>query len=131
MIWQAVNIRSGRLTAHPEVGPATSSPTFHFWIADDPGGIRLDGLPLGGLTTKQKRFWQRSVAADLERAEVLVPIGLRYFRVRVNPEPKMMEVSDADRPVTHPVYQVPADAGRQMAPRLDSWQQLPKTIRPI
>ena len=26
----------------------------------------LDGLPLGGLTAKQKRFRQRSGAADLE-----------------------------------------------------------------
>jgi hypothetical protein len=80
---------------------------------------------------QQKRFRQRSVAADLERAEILVPIFFRHFRVRVNPEPKLIEVSDTDRPVAHPVYQVLADAGRQIASRVDSWHQLTKIIRPI
>jgi hypothetical protein len=43
----------------------------------------------------------------------------------------MIEVGDTDRPVSHSVYQVLANAGRQIAPRLDCWHQLPKTIRPI
>ena len=34
-------------------------------------------------------------------------------------QPKLIEVSDTDRPIAHPVYQVPADAGRQTCPPLD------------
>src|ERR1019366_7918873 len=86
---------------------------------------------LGGLPAQQKGFRQRAAAADLEGTEVLVPIAFRHRRVRVNPKAKMIEVGDTDSPVAHSVYQVRADARRQIAPRLDSWHQLPKTIRPI
>src|ERR1035441_7177549 len=89
-----------------------------------------NGLALDGLTAQQKRFRQGAVAADLEGTEVPVPIALRHLRVRVNPEAKTIEVGDTDRAVSHSVYQVLADAGRQIAPRLDGWHQLPKTIRP-
>jgi hypothetical protein len=33
--------------------------------------------------------------------------------------------------VAHPLNQVLADARREIAPSLDLWHQLPKTIRPI
>jgi hypothetical protein len=49
----------------------------------------------------------------------------------VGPEPKLIQVGDADRPVVHPVYQVPADPYWKITPSIDSWHQLPKTIRPI
>src|ERR1019366_486012 len=86
---------------------------------------------LGGLPAQQKGFRQRAAAADLEGTEVLVPVAFRHLRVRVNPKAKLIEVGDTDSPVAHSVYQVPADAGRKIAPRLDSWHQLLKTIRPI
>ena len=93
--------------------------------------MELEGFPFGGLPTYQKRFWHRSVAADLEGAEVLVPVAFRHFRIRVNPESETIEKGDADRPVPHSVYQVLADGGRQVGPLLDPRHQLPKTIRPI
>src|ERR1017187_704052 len=92
---------------------------------------RLDGRTLGGLASPQKRLWSQPVAADLERTEVLVPIAFRHFRIRVNPDAKLIEVGDTDGPVAHPVDQVLADSLRQITPRLDLWHQPPNTIRPI
>src|ERR1035438_5828425 len=84
---------------------------------------RLDGRTLGGLASPQKRLWSRAVAADLERTEVLVPIAFRHFRIRVNPDAKLIDVGDTDGPVAHPVDQVLADSLRQIPPRLDLWHQ--------
>lgn len=74
---------------------------------------------------------KRKTLEQEPRTEVLVPIALRHFGMRVNPMAKMIEVGNTDRPVVHSVYQVLADAGRKIAPNLDSWHQPPKTIRPI
>ena len=78
-----------------------------------------EGLALGRLATKQERLWVRAVAADLEGTEVLKPVTLRHFRLRVNPEAELIEVGDADGAVAHPVDQVLTDVWRQIAPTLD------------
>jgi hypothetical protein len=46
------------------------------------------------------------MAADLERAEIFVPVSLRHFRLRFDPEAKLIEVRDANRAVAHSVDQV-------------------------
>src|SRR5450759_2965549 len=58
---------------------------------------RLDGLPFSGLAAHQKRRRQRSVAADLKRTEILVPIAFRHLGMRINPVAKTIEIGDADR----------------------------------
>jgi hypothetical protein len=38
----------------------------------------------------------------------------------------LIKVGDTDGPVAHPIYQMPADSLRQIAPRLDSWASAAK-----
>src|ERR1017187_8975866 len=85
-------------------------------------------LALGQLDQKCRTL---PVAADLERAKVLVPVPLRDFRPRSNPQAKPIQIGDADRPVPHSIDQVLTDARRQIAPIVDLRHQLPKTMRPI
>ena len=59
------------------------------------------------------------VAADLERAEVFVPITRWYFGLGVDLEAKLVEIGDAGRPVAHPVDQVLANACGEVIPALD------------
>ena len=46
------------------------------------------------------------MAANLEGTEVFVPITFRHFRFGLDPKPKLVEVCDADRPITHPFDQM-------------------------
>ena len=67
------------------------------------GRIWLDGLALGGLAAEQERLRKRSPAADLKRAEVLVPVSLGHLRPRLDPEAKLIKVREADRAIAHPL----------------------------
>ena len=100
---------------------------------DDPNNevTVLEGLAPSSLPPKQKRFRKRPAAADLERSEVLIPIALWDFRFRCDPETKLIEVGDTDRPVVHSIGQMLTNAGRKMIPALDLRHQPPKTMRPI
>ena len=91
----------------------------------------LERLTLGRLTAQEECLRTPPLAADFERAEVFVPVTLRDFRPRSDPQSKPIQIRDADRPVPHPVDQVLTDARRQIVPILDLRHQLPKTMRPI
>jgi hypothetical protein len=57
-------------------------------MGEDPSGMGLTGLSIGGLAMKQKRFRKR-----LERTEFLVPMSFRHFGLRGDPESKLVEVN--------------------------------------
>lgn len=92
--------------------------------------IRSEGVTLWSLTAEQEGLWVRSSAADLERPEILVPVRTRYFWLCLDPESEPIQIRDADRSVTHAINQMLTNASREIAPALDFWHQLPKTIRP-
>jgi hypothetical protein len=77
------------------------------------------------LTAKQERFRKRPAVADLERAKVLVSVTLRHFRLRSDPETKVIEMGDTDGPVTHPAIlakvRVNVSAGILDCRRLDTF----------
>ena len=70
------------------------------------------------------------MAANLEGTEVFVPITFRHFRFGLDPKPKLVEVCDADRPITHPFDQMLAYRDGQIVPSLDFGHQPPNTMRP-
>ncbi|HXK04941.1 MAG TPA: hypothetical protein VMS37_21240 [Verrucomicrobiae bacterium] len=45
----------------------------------------------------QERFGVGSVAADLERAEILVPVTVGHFRAHLDPEGKLQKVKPSDQ----------------------------------
>ena len=59
----------------------------------------LKGVALRSLAAEQERLRIATLTANLERTKILVPIAFRNLRIRVNPEAKMIEVGDTDRPV--------------------------------
>src|ERR1017187_890310 len=91
----------------------------------------LKTLTLNPLAAHRECLRKLPVAADLERAKVLVPVSLWDLGPRFNPQSKAIQIGDADRPVPQAVDQVLTDARRQIAPIVDLRHQLPKTIRPI
>ena len=54
------------------------------------------------MPSEQKRFGIGPAAADLERAEILVPVTVGHFRARLDPKAKLIKIRDADRAITHP-----------------------------
>jgi len=68
--------------------------------------LRSEGITLCSLPSDQERFGVGSAAADLERAEILVPVTVGHFRTRLDPEAKLIEIRDADRAITHPLDQM-------------------------
>ena len=76
-----------------------------FFVLSCAGGVtvRSHAFALGGLTGKQECFRIRSLSANFERAEILVPLALRNQRMGFNPNPKLIKVSDADVSIPHPV----------------------------
>src|SRR5271157_338735 len=73
-------------------------------------------LARGGLTREQECLRIRSLTADFERSEILVPLALRNQRMGFNPKPKLIKVSNADASIPHPVHQMLADCGREFLP---------------
>jgi hypothetical protein len=51
--------------------------------------------------------------------------------VRFNPEAKLIEIANGNRPVVHSVDQVRSDTYGKVVPAVDLRHQPPKTIRPI
>ena len=83
-------------------------------------------LPLGGLTAKQESLRQRTLAAELERTEILEPGALGNLRVGVNPQPKLIQVGDGNRSIPHAVDQVLPHTFREVIPALDFWHSIAK-----
>jgi hypothetical protein len=82
------------------------------------------------LVPEAKRLGICSLAADLEGTGVLVPIAIRQFRFRLAPNPKLVEIRYCDRPIAHPIDQMPAHRDGQIVPRLNLGYQPPNTMRP-
>ena len=68
--------------------------------------LRSEGFTLCSLPSEQERFGIGSAAADLEGAEILIPIAFGHLRARLDPAAKLIEIRDADRAITHPLYQM-------------------------
>src|SRR5215472_17613662 len=100
----------------------------------DLGDICLRSRPLNGtdgrLPCHQECFRIAAFAAQLERAEVLVPQPFRYFRFGFHPETQLIEIVQADLAVVHSLDQMSANGGGQPRPRFDLRHYSPKTKRP-
>jgi hypothetical protein len=70
--------------------------------------IGLKPLPFRRLTGQKKGFWIATLAAKLEGAEVLVPQTFRDVWLRFHPEPKLVQVVEANIAIVHTSDQVVA-----------------------
>jgi hypothetical protein len=82
--------------------------------------VRSQRNTIRSLAAKQERLGVRAVPADLERAEVPVPVAFWHDRIGFGPKSKLIEVFDTDRAVAHSIDQVPADACGKLS-HLSTW----------
>ena len=92
--------------------------------------VALQLVPFRDLAAKQKRLCQGTTAANFERSKVPIPVALRNLWTRIHPKPKLVQIRNADRAVTHAINQVSLDTVGKILPSLDLGHQPPKTIRP-
>ncbi len=80
---------------------------------------RSEAFALRNLPSDQERFGVGSAAADLERAEILVPVTVGHFRARFYPVAELIEIRDADRAIAHPLGQMLPYPSGQAVPALE------------
>ena len=66
-----------------------------------PALLVLEFLAYGYLASKKKRFGIPALTAEFERAEILVPCAFRYFRPRLDPDSKLIQVPESNFAVVH------------------------------
>jgi hypothetical protein len=84
------------------------------------GARFLQFLSCGGLACEKKSLWIFTLAAELERAEVLKPRALRNDWARLDPETEQVEIFQADVAFVHALNQMSADGGRKPRPGFDA-----------
>lgn len=84
-----------------------------------PAKLQSEAFALRNLPSDQERFGVGSAAADLERAEILVPVTVGHFRARFYPQAELIEIRDADRAIAHPLGQMLPYPSGQAVPALE------------
>jgi len=82
------------------------------------------------LISQKEGFGIGPFSAQLERAEILVPLSLRDFRTRLNPESKLIQVIKTNTSIVHSFNQVSPDRRREVRPYFDLRHYLPNIILP-
>jgi len=59
-------------------------------------GRKSEALPFGGLPGKQEGFGELALAADLERAEILIPESFGRLRLGFAPQLQLIQVFGFD-----------------------------------
>ena len=88
----------------------------------------LEAGAFGGLAAQQEGFWKLALAANLERAEILIPIAVGGFRFRFPPELQLIQVFGANLALPEALKKVVPQRGRQVGP-LDFRHYAPKVMR--
>src|SRR5437763_17005266 len=95
-------------SGHLEVCPSPIAMVYLWPICggpNGPGGQRgialSDLLANSRLAARKKRLGIGAMAAKFERAEVLEPRPIGHFRLRFNPETKLVEIVQTDLAVSH------------------------------
>lgn len=79
----------------------------------------LEFTPHSRLSSEKKRLRIFALAAEFERAEILVPESFWQIRFRFHPETELVQVLQADVAVTHAFDKVVPKRSRESGPGLD------------
>ena len=82
------------------------APPLRLWKRRNRDRFDLQLASEDNLVCQKKRLGVPACAAELERAEILVPRPFRHIRLRFHPETESVQVVHADVAVTHALDQV-------------------------
>lgn len=66
-------------------------------------GKRLQRYAFCGLAFDKERLWHFAVAAEFERAKILVPLPFGQLRSRLKPKAELVETRHTDGSISHPI----------------------------